>query len=107
VPLKSKPEAGTKQKQPGTSCWTRVDFGSLEVAQGPPSSLFSMLRFLPRVTGPGWELALHSHLEIIICSTAVKAITTCFYKDLCPEVLKMTSAEDFHCVSIAYGGIKS
>lgn len=43
----------------------------------------------------------------MICSTAVKAITICFYKDLYPEVLKMTSAEDFDFVSIAYGGIKS
>lgn len=109
MPLKSKSEAGTEQKQPGTSCWGSGGFWFSGCGSGSSLQpmLFSVLRLLPRVTGPGWELASCSHLEIIIYSTAVRAITTCFYKDLYAEVLKMTSAEDFHCVSIAYGGIQS
>lgn len=82
------------------------------MAQGPPSGLCSLLLsgFLLSSHGAGGgnsSLASRSHLEVMICSTAVKAITICFYKDLYPEVLKMTSAEDFDFVSIAYGGIKS
>lgn len=95
--LKSRSEAGTEEKQPGTH---RGGSGGFWFSGGGARSslqpmLFSALRLLPRVTGPERELASCSRLEIIVCSPAVKAITTCFYKDLYPEVLKMTSAEDF------------
>lgn len=109
MPLKSKSRAEIEEKQPVSSCWGSSGFGLSGCAPGSSLQpmLFSVLRLLPHVTEPEWELASCSHLEIMTCSTAAIATTTCFYKDLYPEVLKMTSTEDLDCVSTAHGGIKS